>query len=84
MNSCPSCTPYDSLKHGQWVRLHNALEDLELPVRVWRVPGLRLSEEAAVQDGLLVGEGVEAEGAMVGAHAALTNSSEWQVWICEL
>lgn len=84
ISSCSSCTPYNSLNHGQWVPLHHTLEDLQLPPRVRWVPGLRLAEEASVQDRLLVGEGVKAEGSMVGAHAALPNSSERQVWICEL
>lgn len=61
-----------------------APQDLLLLRRVRRVPGRRLAAETADQDGLLVAEAVEAELAMVGAHPALADSAEWQMWVGEL
>lgn len=87
ISSCPSssCTPHSRLDHGERVALEHAPEDAELRRRVGRVPGPGLAEEAAaVQHGLPVGEGVEAEGAVIRAHAALADSAERQVWVCQL
>lgn len=74
--SFPSWKPQDSLDHGSQVALEHSPEDLELRRRVRRVPRRRLAGEAADQHGLLVAEGLEAEPAMVGSHAALPNSSK--------
>lgn len=64
--------------------VYQSSQDLLLLNRVRWVPSSCLPSEATDQDGLLVGETIEAEFAMVGADPAVADSAKWQVRIGEL